>query len=223
VFNHLHAEIVNGSLPPGTRLDLDAVAEELDVSRTPVREAMLRLESEGLVERSPYRGAIVAAIDPVLAAQTTAVRIHLEGLAVRLAVPGLTEANLAEMADCLKELDELERDPGFTTEAWNELNAHFHEVIYEAADCPPLTKPITALAAHGARIRMHFDPRKFSAGDDHRAILAACKSGDAEAAARACQQHILNAYRSSMRITTVEPDSPLGLALKLASLELPST
>jgi DNA-binding GntR family transcriptional regulator len=221
VFNHLHAEIVNGSLPPGTRLDLEAVADELDVSRTPVREAMLRLESEGLVERSPYRGAIVAAIDPVVAEQTAGVRIHLEGLAVRLAVPRLTAANLAAMADHLRELDELERDPGFTTQAWNELNARFHGEIYSAADCPPLTKPITALAAHGARIRMHFDPREFSASDDHRAILAACQAGDAEGAARAAQLHILNAYMSSMRATTVAPDSPLGLALKLAGIDLP--
>jgi DNA-binding GntR family transcriptional regulator len=136
VFSHLHGEIVSGARPPGSRVDLDEVGRTLDVSRTPVREALLRLESEGLVERTPYRGAIVAAIDPVVAEHTAAGRIHLEGLALRLAVPRLTKENLSAMAGVLKELERLERDPESMTEDWNELNRQFHGIIYEASDCP---------------------------------------------------------------------------------------
>lgn len=186
-----------------------------------MREALLRLESEGLVERTPYRGAIVAAIDPVVAEHTAAGRIHLEGLAVRLAVPRLTKENLSAMASLLKELERLERDPESTTEVWNELNRQFHGIIYEASDCPTIIRPIDGLAAQASRFRMHFHPQSFDARKDHRAILAACKDGDPDQAARVAQLHILHAYMASMQISTVPPDSALGVALTLAGIEPP--
>lgn len=221
VFNHLHGEIVSGALPPGSRVDLDEVGRQLEVSRTPVREALLRLETEGLVERTPYRGAIVAGIDPVLAEHTAAARIHLDGLAVRLAVPRLTRAQLKAMAACLKELESLQRDPDSQTADWNELNRQFHGIIYEACDAPTLVRPIDALAAQASRFRLHFRPQSFDSRKDHRAILVACRSGDADEAARASQLHILRAHMASMDISSVDPGSPLGVALRLAGIDLP--
>jgi DNA-binding GntR family transcriptional regulator len=219
VFNHLHGEIVNGTRPPGSRVDLDEVGRQLDVSRTPVREALLRLETEGLVERTPYRGAIVAGIDPVVAEHTAAARIQLEGLAVRLAVPRLTTRQISAMAARLKDLENLQKDPGSETADWNELNRQFHGIIYEASDSPTLVRPIEALAAQASRFRLHFHPQSFDSRKDHRAILVACKGGDPDEAARVAQLHILRAYMASMDISSVDPDSPLGVSLKLAGID----
>jgi GntR family transcriptional regulator, rspAB operon transcriptional repressor len=219
VFNHLHGEIVSGALPPGSRVDLDEVGRLLDVSRTPVREALLRLEAEGFVERTPYRGAVVAGIDPVVAEHTAAARIHLEGLAVRLAVPRLTAEQISAMSACLKELENLQRDPNSETADWNELNRQFHGIIYEASNSPTLIRPIDALAAQASRFRLHFRPQSFDSRKDHRALLAACKGGDPDEAARVAQLHILRAYLSSMGISSVDAGSPLGVALTLAGID----
>lgn len=219
MFNHLHGEIVSGSRLPGSRVDLDEVGRVLEVSRTPVREALLRLETEGLVERTPYRGAIVAGIDPVVAEHTAAARIHLEGLAVRLAVPRLTADDLSAMSAALKEMERLQKDPDSETADWNELNRQFHGIMYEAADSPTLARPIDALAAQASRFRLHFRPQSFDSRKDHRAILVACKGGDPDEAAHIAQLHILRAHMASMDISTVDPSSPLGVALKLAGID----
>lgn len=219
VFNHLHGEIVSGARPPGSRVDLDEVGRLLDVSRTPVREALLRLETEGLVERTPYRGAVVAAIDPVVAEHTAATRIQLEGLALRLAVPRLTGAQISEMSATLKELERLERDPESKTADWNELNRQFHGIIYEATGAPTLTRPIEALAAQASRFRLLFRPHAFDSRKDHRAILVACRGGDPDEAARVAQLHILRAHLSAMGTSSVDAGSPLGVALKLAGID----
>jgi GntR family transcriptional regulator, rspAB operon transcriptional repressor len=218
VFTHLHEAIVRGAVSAGERIDLDAVAAELDVSRTPIREALLRLESEGLVERIPYRGAVVAAVDPRVAADVAAVRIHLEGLAMRLAVPRLTDATLGAMADCLDDLDALQGKAGLDVrDRWNELNDRFHGLLYEAADCPQLMRPLESLSAQASRIRRHFDARQGPAQADHRAILLACRNRNADQAARAAQRHILRAY-ARMVGDEIDPGSPLGVSLELAGL-----
>jgi DNA-binding GntR family transcriptional regulator len=223
VFAHLHEAIIRGALSAGERIDLDAVAVELDVSRTPIREALLRLESEGLIERIPYRGAVVAAVDPRVTADVAAVRIHLEGLAMRLAVPRLTDAELDTMAECLDELERLGGDAGIDVQdRWNELNDRFHGLLYAAADCPQLVRPLESLSAQAARIRRHFDARQGPAQADHRAILMACRNRDADEAARAAQRHILRAY-ARMVDDEIEPGSPLDVSLELAGLRRAGT
>ncbi|HVW17265.1 MAG TPA: GntR family transcriptional regulator [Solirubrobacteraceae bacterium] len=220
VFAHLQTAIVSGELAPGEKIDPEAVGELLDVSRTPIREALLRLEADGLVERVPYRGAIVRGVDLRLAEETAAVRLHLEGLAVRLAMARLTDATLDAMAATLDDLARLEADPGYEPEEWNRLNDRFHGALYEAAACPSLTKPLQALNAQAARIRIHFDVRRGPAAKDHRAILAACRSGDPERAARAAQLHILHTHLRLTGGEDVDPASALGAAAALAGIAL---
>ena len=159
VYRHLLDEIVSGRLSPDEKLSPAGIAEALDVSRTPVRESILRLESEGLVERIPYRGVVVSRIDFEIAEQTTALRIHLEGLAVALAVPRLTALALDDMEDALDELEGLD-DTEFTPGRWNELNDRFHARIHQSAGAPVLVRPLETLAAQASRIRMHFDARR---------------------------------------------------------------
>jgi DNA-binding GntR family transcriptional regulator len=123
------------------------------------------------------------------------------------------------MAACLKDLERVQKDPESETAEWNELNRQFHGIIYEASDSPTLVRPIEALAAQASRFRLHFRPQSFDSRKDHRAILVACKAGDPDAAARVAQLHILRAYMASMDISSVDPDSSLGVALKLAGID----
>jgi DNA-binding GntR family transcriptional regulator len=220
VFTHLQGAIVRGELTPGERVDLDAVGQQLDVSRTPIREALLRLEAEGLVERVPYRGAIVRGVDAALAEETTAVRLHLEGMAVRLAVARLTDETLEEMERLLRELAALERSASYDATEWNRLNDRFHGALYAAADCPSLTRPIEALAAQANRIRTHFDVRGGPVDEEHRAILDACRARDADAAAHAAQDHILHAHQRMFPDAQIAPDSALGVAISLAARKI---
>jgi DNA-binding GntR family transcriptional regulator len=217
VYKHLLQEIISGRLRPDEKLSPAGIAEDLDVSRTPVRESILRLESEGLVERIPYRGVVVSGIDYDVAAQTAAVRIHLEGLAVSLAVPQLTAAALTEMEATLDSLEAV-ADSELTANLWNELNDHFHGLIYAATGSPILIRPLETLAAQASRIRMHFDVRHGSANADHRRLLAACHAGDPAAAAREAQTHILNAHLRMFPDSEIEPGSLLGMVTGLTGL-----
>jgi DNA-binding GntR family transcriptional regulator len=91
----LQQRILDGILRPGERIDLDAIAQELAVSRTPVRTALRQLESEGLVTIYPHRAVMVSELSADDLEQMYAVRIHLESFAAELAVPKLTVDDLA--------------------------------------------------------------------------------------------------------------------------------
>ena len=94
VYEHLHAEIMANRLPPGTELSEVALSKQLSVSRGPIREAMGRLAADGLVTVRPRRGAEVRAITPRELVDAYQVREALEVLAVRLAVPRVSESDL---------------------------------------------------------------------------------------------------------------------------------
>src|SRR5215208_1752377 len=105
VFDRLHERIVSGDLAPGDRVDATDIAESLGVSRTPVREAILRLDAQGLVERQPYRGVVVTTVDQTAAEEVAALRIHLETLAARAAVPRLQPQDVARMGELHQQLE----------------------------------------------------------------------------------------------------------------------
>src|SRR5919197_3923039 len=97
VHQHLREEIISGSLTPGAELQEMALAESLGVSRGPIREAIGRLAAEGLVTVRPRRGAVVRALSKEEFLEAYQVREALEPMAVRLAVPKLTDADFGEL------------------------------------------------------------------------------------------------------------------------------
>src|SRR5437763_1719288 len=158
VYERLREQIVTGSRAPGDRVDPTEVADELGVSRTPVREAILRLDAEGLVERLPYRGVVVSAIDPAGVAEVAALRLQLETLAARTAVPRLTDADLARMHELHGRLGQ-EMAGADAQESFRALNREFHLTLYRAAGAPLLLRHIEELADRADRSRLHFDVR----------------------------------------------------------------
>ena len=132
VYQAIRERILSGAYGPGYRVVIDALAEEFEVSGLPVREAIRRLEAEGLVIYRPNAGAQVAPADPGLFDEEMSVLAVLEGYGTALAAPCLGEAQIArlteindEMADAMAGLDSL---------SFGRLNQEFHGLIYEF--CP---------------------------------------------------------------------------------------
>jgi GntR family transcriptional regulator, vanillate catabolism transcriptional regulator len=142
--------ILSGELPPGERLSEPSVAERLGASRTPVRAALVRLAEEGLVEAIPSGGFAVKSFAEEEIQDAIELRGLLEGHAARLAAErGAPGAALAEMKRLIARLDEVTTPPineaGFTE--YVALNAHFHELLVEAAGSAVLARQIGRVVA----------------------------------------------------------------------------
>jgi DNA-binding GntR family transcriptional regulator len=191
VFRFLQQQIIGGQLIAGERIDLDEVTRTLGVSRTPVREALLQLETEGLIERRPYRGAVVRGIDMSFVAETYALRLHLESLAARVGAPRLTDEDLAGMRRTLTKLASVGEEED-QHRAFNELNRKFHDVLYAASGSTQLQRYLITLGGQGERLRMHFDLQQNpSVHAQHVAVYEACLTRDPDKVVTAVRAHII--------------------------------
>ena len=188
VADRLREAILSGVLKPGQRLDQNEIAEALNVSRSPVREALRTLAAEGLVQILPHRGAIVAELSPEELEEIYAIRAVLEGMAARLAVPNMDLARLEELETILHELNATD-----DLDLWLELNRRFHHTIYQAAGRPRLLSLIENLRNTSAPyIRQYIDSSEHmeEAKESHQRIFEACARGDAAAARRETEKHL---------------------------------
>lgn len=136
----LRTDILSGTLPPGTQLVQESIADRYAVSRVPVREALQLLTSEGLVQHSPNRGYFVTELSVTDLHEVYALRRILETHAIAAAVPALTDADVAlleELAGAVVEASDL---TGLT-----EANRRFHFTLFDAAGMPRLTRILRQL------------------------------------------------------------------------------
>ena len=197
VFNTLRKAILKGELKPGERLMEIALAERLGVSRTPVREAMRKLELEGLVVMIPRRGAEVAEITRQDLEDVLEVRAALEELAVKDACEHITDEQLQDLK---KAANEFKRSlEGTDLVACAEADIHFHEIIYAATNNKRLVQMLNNLREQMYRYRMENlkDKRTYrTLVEEHDAIRRALKKHDKEKAGAAINVHIENQRRS---------------------------
>ncbi len=182
--------IITGDLSAGEQLRQRDLADRFGVSQTPVREAMRRLESEGLVLGDTHRGFTVVEPDAGRVEENFQIRAALESLGASLAARSIDDAGVRELADLNERMRKLaEGDPDY-----GELNRQFHFAIYEYARSPLLMSLMRLLWAslHGGPkvIRSHAESAK-----QHDEILAALRARDAAAAAERTRHHILDAQR----------------------------
>jgi DNA-binding GntR family transcriptional regulator len=193
VYDALKSAIVNLTLEPGAPLDEVTLAERFDMSRTPIREALVRLAAEGLVAQLPNRNTIVSPID------FGALPVYFEALTLmyrvttRLAATGRTARHLDSMrrhqAAYAKAVDD-EDVPGMIGH-----NRDFHAAIAEAGGNPYFTALFTRLLDEGRRIlRLYYYrsfndhlPRKYV--NEHDAIIAAIEAGDVDLCDRLAAEH----------------------------------
>ncbi len=188
----LREMILSGELKGSQALRQRDIALQFDVSQTPVREALRRLESEGLVINDPHRGATVAESHAGGLEENYQIRAALESLGARLAARSITERQLAH----LSELNDKMRAVGEADEAYAPLNREFHFFIYECADSPLLLSLMRLLwqsMPGGPRVlRSHGESTR-----QHDALLTALHDRDGGAAADATREHILGSVHLS--------------------------
>ncbi len=191
VYDHLRDEIMGDRLPPGTELSEVALSKELSVSRGPIREAMGRLAAEGLVTVRPRRGAEVRSITPEELIDSYQVREALEVLAVRLAVPRITDAELADLDELVDRMSEHARSGAVAD--FFAANVAFHELICELSGNKKLLQVHHRLAGEIGRFQARTLALRGSLDGsvtEHRAILAAIRLRDVEKAAELTAAHI---------------------------------
>lgn len=130
--DHLRADIVSGRIPAGTRLTTASLVERFGISQMPVREALQALEGEGLINILPHKGAKVLSLDARRVSNIYDVRGVIESLLIRLAVPNLTNAAMARLAEIHETLKKEVREGD--DESVFALNQEFHKLIYRHAE-----------------------------------------------------------------------------------------
>lgn len=191
VLDELRTAILAGRLPAGGTLRQEELAERLGVSRMPVREAIKRLHAEGLVEILPSRRVRVAALERAEIEDIYDMRAVLEPLAVGLAVPRLTKAQLRDAAHALEGADD-EQD----ADTFGMRNAAFHLALMNACERPRLRNGIASLldlSDRYQRAALRDEEHNARVREEHAALLAAARDHDAESAARLTEEHVRQA------------------------------
>lgn len=191
IYRRLLSAIVSGDMAPGERIRDKQIAAQLNVSRTPVREALQRLAVEGLVETRPGSMTRVSEISPDTAGDVFPVLAELHALAVRLAVPRLSSSDLERMRELNREMDEGVEN-GDVFEAM-ELDTAFHNVPVEVADNGELSAVIQRLEPKARRIEFNaFGEHRHASAYTHEEIVAACEEGDVPRAEKLVRENWLH-------------------------------
>jgi DNA-binding GntR family transcriptional regulator len=194
VYQSLRAAVLEHTLSPGDRMNIDALARELDVSPTPVREALARLESEGLVRKRPLAGYTVS---PLLTrgefADMFDMRLLLECAAARWAAERASSEQrthlLTEAARTIPPSGDQSWHSAFTT-----LDAHLHDLVAQAAASPLLVESIARLHAHLHLHRRYFPYEQTAVTtSEHQRIAAAIARSDPDEAEAAMRVHLTRA------------------------------
>lgn len=205
VYREVRERILSGAYGPGFRVVIDALAEEFEVSALPVREAIRRLEAEGLVIYRPNAGAQVAPAEPGVFDEEMTVLAILEGYATALAAPELSKADLEQltafndrMVQAMQQMDSL---------TFGRLNQEFHALIHERCPNAALVAMLHDVARRLDAIRrtvfIQIPYRGAESVSEHRELLELVSKGapaaEIEAAARQHKLHTVESFRAWQR------------------------
>lgn len=196
----LRSEIFSGRLKPGEPLRERLLAEQLGVSRTPVREALFTLQSEGLIELTPNRGATVRTITSHDIMQVYMLREVLEAYAAKEAAASRTAEDLDALEDAHAKLARISPDGGANQQAMADLA--FHTLIAEATGSRMLQTTMGHVLAFTVSFRSNYSypaERSATAVEQHRGVLDAIQAQDAEVAERLMREHVESARSFAVR------------------------
>ncbi len=188
----LRDRILTGALPPGSRVDLDAITEEFSTSRTPVREALLELSFEGLVRVAPRSGITVVGISPRDVLDSFTILGVLTGQAAAWAAERATAEELNTLGDLAAGVAACAGDARI-----GEANWLFHQAIHRAAHSPRVLAQIKQAArVVPTNFLTVFPEHEQHSLSEHEELLVALDSRDAEGARSIAERHVLEAGRS---------------------------
>lgn len=186
VCNVLRKAILQGDFEPGQRLIQSELAESLDVSRMPIREALRKLEAEGLVKLEPHRGAIVKPMNVEDVEEIYELRANLEKMAVQKSVPKMTKEDLRKLEKLVKEMEKAEDSDDFISS-----NIAFHHLLIKRCPWSRLLSFIETLwNGFPQQTPTLLSGQVDFSNVEHRQILSAVEEGDADKAAGLVTEHI---------------------------------
>lgn len=197
-YQALREAIQKGELTPGTRLREVELAERLGISRTPIREALSRLESEGLVANEPA-GLVVTKLDHSMMSELYVMREVLEGTAAALAARHASDVEIAVLREIADHDDELLDDP----EKLAANNRFFHEMLYRCAHNRYLLKTLNTLHESLALLgptTLAIPGRSQESALEHQELVSALERRDPVAAEQLIRRHIRAAYKARLSL-----------------------
>lgn len=200
VFNTLRRAILKGELKPGERLMEIALADKLGVSRTPIREAIRKLELEGLVVMAPRKGAKVASITERDLNDVLEVRKGMEVLAISLACKRITGEELEKLEIIERDFQRLIESGNLTELA--EMDVRFHDTIYHATNNQRLVQLLNNLREQMYRYRMEYLKDiavRRTLAEEHKAICQALRERNQQLAEKYVSIHIDNQQKAIIR------------------------
>ena len=206
ILESLKDRILSGTFGPGFHLKTRQIAEEYGTSEIPVREALSQLASMGLVRIIPHVGAITSTLSSHDLKEIFQIRETLESLAVRLAVPQLTDDDINQITDIAQALEKAVTE-GAAPDRLNYLNRQFHTQIYQHCDNQRLIHIIDDLWNHATRYPGPLtgnNPETLQSLQDHQDIVTALKERDAETAELVTLTHKRRAMRRIIQKTEQE-------------------
>jgi DNA-binding GntR family transcriptional regulator len=188
----IEEQIATGALPPGSALDEATLVEQHGVSRTPVREALIQLAAEGLIEIRPRRGAVVTSIGPTRLSEMFEVMAELEAMCARLAARRMTEAERAALLTAHQACEAARAQDD--SDAYFYCNENFHAAIYAGSHNTFLIEQAQTLQRRlrpYRRLQLRVRNRMGVSFTEHQSVVQAITAGDAEAAALALRSHVV--------------------------------
>jgi DNA-binding GntR family transcriptional regulator len=201
VYRSLRQRIMDGQLAPGSRLVIEDIAADHQVSAIPVREALHLLQAERLVEMRPHLGALVAPISRDAITEVFTLMETLEVAAWRLALPHASHEHIAILEGQIRAMDEVAGDDA----RWAERNSAFHAAICAIAEMPRVQEMTLRVFSEWERMRRWFyrdcpPPDLEHASREHHAMVDALKRRDLERLERLTLAHNRGALKSYLRL-----------------------
>lgn len=221
ISDHLRDQIISGEIAPGSRIRQDEYADAFGVSRTPLREALRLLESEGWVQIKPRSGVEVISFSPVKVQEILVMRLLLEPLAVRVGALSHTTSDATALREFIAPAENADDS---AAEAYEMSNQRFHYGLYGIragqVNVSPIYQTLSTYWERYSRYRrVYFTRDKDSVSHsvgEHERIYAAWIDRDADRAEAELARHILGAGRSLMR--SIEHDAELSVTAELKQL-----
>ncbi|WP_321797313.1 GntR family transcriptional regulator [Caballeronia sp. J97] len=186
----IRQRILSGDLAPGEVLRQEALADELGVSRVPIREAITRLTGEGLLTKVPHKGAYVAELSIEEVQETFEIRLRLEPWLFSQAIPHISDAEIAKAEKLVNEMDLA--DSG----VWGQLNWRLHETLYLPARRDITLQMLRVLHDRSDRyfrFQVVQVPIREQSHEEHMSLIDACRKRDAKLGAKLLEQHVKTA------------------------------
>lgn len=195
-YDAIKEAILTFQLLPGQNLVEGELAEQLKISKTPVRSAILQLEKEGLVVKSHYKGAVVAEISAHKMVEVFEVRSALEGLATRIVAENASEEALIALQEILE--DEIQALHNHNNNLASDANVRFHKALIDSANNEWLARFLSNLDDHLRRYRVLSNYQKGrldKSVTEHRKVLQALQARDADQAEIAMREHLISVMK----------------------------